>query len=272
VLLRTARFNTGVSGKANHLITTNPMSFTRFFKKLHYFLVMFNMVLFFFLLYLPLYYFSRKPERYWGMVMLRRWWGFLSTFFAGIFFRFEFEAPIDWNKTYVICPYHTSNLDTAMISILVKSNNFCIMGKEDLKDNLLTGMFFRTVDLPVDRKSKIAAYRAFRTASEKLANGASMVMFPEGGIADQYPPQVQEFKSGPFRLAIERKITVLPISSQNTWELFWDDGRKYGSRPGVARVFIHKPVETAHLNLGDEDALMNEVKKIIENKIKSTAD
>jgi 1-acyl-sn-glycerol-3-phosphate acyltransferase len=247
------------------------MNIKRFFKKLHYYWVLFNSLLFFFLLYPGTYYFSKKPGRYWGMIMLRRWWAYLSTFFSGVFFRFEFEKPIDWSKTYVICPYHTSSLDTAMISILVNNNNFCIMGKDELKDNLVTGIFFRTVDLPVDRKSKMAAFRAFRAAADKLAGGTSMVMFPEGGIEDEYPPKVQEFKSGPFRLAIEKKIPVIPVSSLNTWKLFWDDGSKYGSRPGIARVFVHAPVETAHLKIGDEDALSARVKNIIEDKLRSTA-
>jgi len=239
------------------------------FKKLHYYLLMFNMAFFSLFLYPPVYYYySVKPERYWGMVMLRRWWAHLSTFFAGIFFRFEFEAPIDWSKTYVICAYHTSNLDPFMISILMKTNKFSIMGKEDLKDGLVTGIYFRTVDLPVDRNSKIGAFRAFKTAAGKLANGTSMVMFPEGGIAVDFPPKVQEFKSGAFRLAIEQKVPIIPVSSLNTWRTFWDDGVKYGTKPGVCNVFVHKPIETAHLTVADADALRDEVKRLMEDRVK----
>jgi 1-acyl-sn-glycerol-3-phosphate acyltransferase len=239
---------------------------TLFLRKLHRYWLLFNTALWFFVLYLPLYYYSRKPQHYWGMVMLRRWWARLSTTFAGVFFKFEFEEPVDWSKTYVICPYHTSNLDTLMLSLLIKSNKFCFMGKEDLKKGLLTGIYFRTVDLPVDRQSKIAAFRAFKTAGAKLANGISMIMFPEGGIADEYPPRVQEFKSGPFRLAIDQKVPILPITSVDTWKVFWDSGLKYGSRPGICRVFIHRPIETSALTLSDEESLKDEVKKIIENK------
>jgi 1-acyl-sn-glycerol-3-phosphate acyltransferase len=235
-------------------------------KKLHCYLVMFNMAFFYFLLFPPLYYFSLKPERYAGMVMLRRWWAYLSTFFAGIIFKFEFEEPVDWSKPYVICPWHTSNLDTAMICLLVKTNKFVFMGKEELKDGLITGIYFRTVDLPVDRKNKISAFRAFKTAAGKLKNGNSMIMFPEGGIIDDYPPMVQEFKNGPFRLAIEQKVPVIPVTSLNTWKLFWDDGLKYGSKPGLCRIYVHKPIETAHLEIADADALRDEVWGIIQRK------
>lgn len=245
------------------------MTIKLFFKKLHCYLAMFNMAFFFFLLYPALYYFSRKRQRYWGMVWLRRWWARLSTGFAGIFFSFEFEEPIDWSKTYMICPYHTSNLDTAMISLLVKSNRMCIMGKEELTRNLLTGIYFRTIDLPVDRSSKRASFRAFKAASERLRDGISMVMFPEGGIENDYPPKLQEFKNGPFRLAIEQQVPVLAITSLNTWKVLWDDGLKYGSRPGICKIYVHKPIETTGLTVNDADALKDEVFKVIQGKLGS---
>jgi 1-acyl-sn-glycerol-3-phosphate acyltransferase len=238
-----------------------------FFKKLHCYLLMFNMAFFFFLLYPLIYYFARKPERYWGLVKLRRWWARLSTMFAGIFFSFEFEEPVDWSKTYMICPWHTSNLDTAMISILMKSNRMCIMGKEELARNLLTGIYFRTVDLPVDRSSKTASFRAFRAAGERLKNGISMVMFPEGGIADDYPPKLQEFKNGPFRLAIAHRVPVLAVTSVNTWKILWDDGLKYGSRPGICKIYVHKPFETTDLTVDDADRLREEIFNVISEKI-----
>jgi 1-acyl-sn-glycerol-3-phosphate acyltransferase len=228
---------------------------------------MFNMALFFFILYPPLYYFSLKPERYYGMVALRRAWGWLSTLFSGIVFKFEFEEPADWNKPYIICPYHTSNVDTAMISMLVKTNDFCFMGKEELKDGLITGIYFRTVDLPVDRKSKLSAFRAFKKAGDKLKRGTSMIMFPEGGIADDYPPTVQEFKNGPFRLAIEQQVPIIPVTSLNTWKVFWDDGLKYGSRPGVCHIYVHKPILTIGMKVADADNLRDEVYNIIRQRL-----
>lgn len=236
-----------------------------FFKKLHNYLLLVSMGFFFFLLWLPLYYFSLKPERYKGMMKLRRIWAFLSTLCVGIIFKFEYEEPIDWRKTYVICPNHTSNLDTSMICLLMKNDNYSFMGKAELLDEMITGIFFRTVDIPVKRGNKMSAFRAIRAAEEKLKNGISMIMFPEGGIADDYPPRLQEFKSGAFRLAIEQKVPIIPVSSLNTWKMLWDDGCKYGSRPGICRVFVHKPIETAHLTIKDADALRDEVFNIIKS-------
>ena len=140
------------------------------------------------------------------------------------------------------------------------------MGKEELLDSLITSIYFRTVDLPVNRDSKMSAFRAFRTAAEKLKNGTNMIMFPEGGIADEYPPRVQEFKNGPFRMAIELQVPIIPVSSLNTWKIMWDDGAKYGSKPGICRIYVRKPVETADLKLSDADTLRDKVQNIIRQK------
>jgi 1-acyl-sn-glycerol-3-phosphate acyltransferase len=235
-------------------------------KKLHSYLVGLSMCFVFLMLWPPLYYASLKPERYGRMIKLRRIWAYLSSLFVGISYQFEFEEPVDFSKTYVICPNHTSNLDTSMISILLKNANFCFMGKEELLDIMLTKLYFRTVDIPVNRESKISSFRAFKAAAEKLKNGISMIMFPEGGIADVYPPEIQEFKSGPFRLAIEQKIPVIPISSPNTWKILWDSGFKYGSKPGVCKIFVHKPIETTHLTVADTDTLRDRVANLIRQK------
>jgi 1-acyl-sn-glycerol-3-phosphate acyltransferase len=228
-------------------------------RKLHSYLVAFNMCLFFALLFPPLYYASLKPERYGMMINLRRVWAFLSTFFAGIIFRFEYETPIDWSKPYVICPNPTSNLDTSMVSLLMK-HQFSFMGKSELLDSPVTGIYFRTVDIPVNRESKMSSFRAYRAAEDKLKTGKSIIMFPEGGIADEYPPRLQAFKNGPFRLAIAQKVAIIPVSSVNTWKVFWDSGFKYGSRPGVCKIYVHKPISTSFLKASDADLLRDKVK------------
>lgn len=231
-------------------------------KKIHVYLYVASVALIYFLCWPALYYFSRKPSRYYGMNKLRRAWGTLSSGLAGFFFRYEFEAPIDWSKTYIVCPNHTSNLDIAAMCVLV-NGNCCFMGKETLKDGLVTGLFFRTVDIPVNRESKMSSYRAFKMAADRLSNGFTLIIFPEGGIADNYPPTLHEFKNGPFKLAIDLKIPIIPVSSSDTWKMLWDDGTKYGTRPGVCHYHVHKPIETAHLSAADADALRDEVYRMI---------
>lgn len=200
------------------------------------------------------------------MNKVRRAWGFISSLIAGITYNIEFEQKIDWSRTYIVCPNHTSNLDITAMSLAIK-NNISFMGKDELLDGIVTRLFFKTVDIPVNRESKMSSFRAFKAASERLQHGTTMVIFPEGTIPDIYPPELIAFKNGPFRLAIEHKIPIIPVTSLNTWQILWDDGKKLGSKPGVCNIFVHKPVETAHLTPDDAETLREQVYGIIKQKL-----
>jgi 1-acyl-sn-glycerol-3-phosphate acyltransferase len=239
-----------------------------FLKRVHTYYYRFSVGFLYVLLWPLLYCLSQRQEWYKYMNKIRGFWGYLSSLLAGIVYRFEFEEPIDWTRTYIICPNHVSSLDISAVSILAK-NNYSFMGKDELLDGFVTGLFFKTVDIPVNRESKMSSFRAYKKAISWVENGISMVVFPEGKIPVHYPPQLDEFKNGPFRLAIELKVPIIPISSPDTWKVLWDDGVKYGSRPGVCHIFVHKPIETAHLTIDDADALRDEVYDIIKQKLAS---
>jgi 1-acyl-sn-glycerol-3-phosphate acyltransferase len=235
-------------------------------KKVHVYLYLASVALSYFLFWPAFYLFSRKPSGYKNMNRLRRVWGFVSSGLAGFFFRYEYEEAIDWSKPYIICPNHTSNLDIAAMCLLVK-NDYCFIGKDVLKDGLVTGLFFRTVDIPVNRDSKISSYRAFKMAAEKIQQGTSVIIFPEGKISDDYPPVLHEFKNGPFKLAIDLKVPIIPVSSINAWKMLWDDGAKYGTKPGICKFYVHKPIDTTDLTSADADTLRDEVYAIINQRL-----
>ncbi|HEY9196114.1 MAG TPA: lysophospholipid acyltransferase family protein, partial [Mucilaginibacter sp.] len=154
---------------------------------------------------------------------------------------------------------------------ILVNNNCSFIGKQELENGLVTRLFFRSVDIPVKRESRMSAFRALAKAGKKLKQGISLIIFPEGMIADVYPPQLCEFKDGPFRLAIEHQIPILPVTSLDTWKVLWDNGHQYGSRPGICNIYVHKPIETTNLTVADVDALRDEVYTIIQNKLTGKA-
>lgn len=92
----------------------------------------------------------------------------------------------------------------------------------------------------------------------------SLVIFPEGKIDDSYPPILQPFKNGPFRLAIEQGAAIIPVSIIDAWKLMWDDGKIHGTTPGIAHICVHKPIETAGMSVDDADMLKEKVFSAIE--------
>lgn len=239
-------------------------------RRIHHYLYLGSVLFFFMLSYPFLLFFSRNPDRYFHQIALcRRIVGFLSSAFVGIFYRYHYETGVDWSRPCVICPNHTSNLDITAL-VLLCPPVFSFMGKVELLNNPVTGMFFRTIDIPVNRQSKISSFKAFKRAQENLEKGRSVVIFPEGLIGDEFPPQLYPFKNGPFKLAIDMQIPIVPIVIHDAWKVLWDDGKHFGSRPGVINISILNPVETTELQSADADRLRDQVYEQIKNKWNST--
>jgi len=96
----------------------------------------------------------------------------------------------------------------------------------------------------VDRSSRMASHRAFLRASEDIAKHRPVVMFPEGTISPQ-APEMRPFKNGPFKLAIETGVPILPVTFVNNHELFpYQQQTGFDGGPGVAHVVIHEPIST----------------------------
>lgn len=237
-------------------------------KKIHSIYFSFWIVFFFFFFW-PLYYFgTRKSSRYLFLNRVRRIHAFISTALAGVFIKMDFEKKLDSKKTYIYCANHTSNLDIVLFCLLAKGR-YHFMGKEELTKNPVLGMFFRTIDIAVSRESKISAFRAFKKAGENLEKGMSLIIFPEGKIDDLYPPVLHEFKNGPFRLAIEKNIPIVPVSIINVWQIMWDSGFRYGTRPGIVDVYVHEPILTSILAIESADVLKEEIFNKINSKLQN---
>ncbi|WP_316811504.1 lysophospholipid acyltransferase family protein [Pedobacter heparinus] len=225
-------------------------------------------ILLFALLFYPFYYLSAKNTKTYGLLnRLRKLNSSMCAFFIGVIFRFSFEEPLSDDQTYIYCANHTSNLDIMILCCLARGR-FHFMGKDELLKNPVLKIFFQTIDIPVNRESKISAFRAFKRAGENLEKGMSLIIFPEGRIDDEhYPPKLMSFKNGPFRLAIEKKTAIVPVSLTNIWKRMWDDGVKYGSTPGVCDIYIHKPVLTTNLTINDSDELKDRIFDLINSKL-----
>ncbi|WP_254526453.1 MULTISPECIES: 1-acyl-sn-glycerol-3-phosphate acyltransferase [unclassified Sphingobacterium] len=213
-----------------------------FLKKIHR-LLYFISVLFFFSICFPfLYFLSKNPNKnYSSIVWFRKWISILSVHLVGIRFKIEYEEAIDWSKPYIICPNHTSILDITALTYLCPQE-FSFIGKVELLKNPVTRIFFKSIDIPVNRQSKISAFKAFKRATELLHEGKSVVIFPEGKIDEEFPPVLHKFKAGAFKMAIENNIPILPVVIHNAWEILWDDGGRFGSKPGVIKISVLKPI------------------------------
>ena len=101
----------------------------------------------------------------------------------------------------------------------------------------------------------------FERAQNKINQGYSICIFPEGGVPDDESIVLDEFKDGAFRLAVEHQLPIVPIT-------FGDNKKRFSytffsGSPGIMRVKIHAAFETKNQNPEYKKTVKEEVKNII---------
>jgi 1-acyl-sn-glycerol-3-phosphate acyltransferase len=219
-------------------------------------------IIIFIILYIPFRILLSKKEWYPAAHNLRKLWAYCILYPSLIFPSVYFEEKPDKNKTYIFCSNHFSYLDI-IITNLMLPNYFNFMAKDELAKIPVFGIFFRTIDISVNRQNNRESHQAFIMASERLKEGTSVLIFPEGGIHKNVPPMAK-FKAGAFRLAIDNQIPIIPITLPDNWKRLPGGGLDNGLTPGRIRMVVHREVNTVGLNLERKDELKAKVFSIID--------
>jgi|TARA_B110000503_G_C7149983_1_gene414722 1-acyl-sn-glycerol-3-phosphate acyltransferase len=205
-----------------------------------------------------------KPKWYPQAHKLRRVWGKMLMAVTGLYGKTTKDEELKLDKTYIFTPNHFSYFDIISVNTQMPYF-FSFMAKKELSRIPLFGIFFRTLDMPVDRSSNEGSKRAYYLANKKLKSGISLLNFPEGGIGPQVP-KMRDFKLGPFKMAIEHGIEVVPVTLPDNWRRLPCGEWIPAGTPGRMRMHIHRPIPTENLKPGDELALAEQVYGIIEAK------
>ncbi len=111
--------------------------------------------------------------------------------------------------------------------------------------------------VPVDRSDREAAIESVQAAIAVLRKGLHMVIYPEGTRSSD--GRLLPFKKGPFHLAMDSGVPVVPVTMLGTFES-WPKTR-FALRPGTATVVFHPPIDPH--DFSDRDALMEAVRDSI---------
>jgi 1-acyl-sn-glycerol-3-phosphate acyltransferase len=231
----------------------------RWVYKLWFALVFFGSLV---VLYIPFRILLYTPRRYDRAFRLKRMWAWFLQWSCGVPMRLVRKAPLP-RAPYVICCNHSSYLDIIqMYNVLPEY--FLFMGKYELLKWPLFNIFFKGMNIAVNRGSHVEAAKAFRKAAEAIDRGTSVALFPEGTIP-AFTPRLKPFKDGAFKLAIEKQVPIVPITFLDHWRLFGEPTELLSrARPGRARAIQHAPIPTAGLTMDDLVPLRQRVFAVIE--------
>lgn len=211
----------------------------------------------------------RNPRGYGVANRLRQLWARLLFLFTGIIPVITYRCRLDRSRPYVFCANHFSYLDIP-VTALVAGPSWRFMAKAELKKIPLLNIFFRTVDISVDRDNAWESFQSYQEGLRSVEQGMNLVVFPEGRISPQ-APRLVPFKTGPFRLAIEKQIPIVPLTMLDNWRLLQVNGFRIEGQPGRTRVIVHEPIETKGLTVSEVSALRQRVFELIANDLKQVS-
>lgn len=201
-----------------------------------------------------------------AVLFLKRLWGGLAINLAGVFpWRYFRVKKEDIPETCVLVANHSSYLDIISI-VLIYPHTIIFMGKAELLKVPLFNIFFKKLDIPVNRKSKSGAHRSYVMCSEEIDKGRTVCIFPEGTISNE--GVLIPFKNGAFKLAIEKQVPIVPVTFINNWKLLQSGGffKSFG-RPGLARMVIHPVISTAGMTEENLVSLRQQVFDLTQNTL-----
>jgi 1-acyl-sn-glycerol-3-phosphate acyltransferase len=226
------------------------------------------LVLLFLVCYLPLAAFAAFPWTFvTGNVRFLYWCGMFgaraAVRLAGVRVKREGLERLDSRATYIYMCNHVSNLDPPVVVPALPRRTSVLVKKELFKIPIL-GRAMRLGSLvPVDRTNRDAAIQSLRAAGDVMRAGINMTVFPEGTRSRE--GKLLPFKKGPFYLAMESGVPVVPMTILNSYELM-PKGQDY-ALPGEVRVIFHPPLDPR--NFQDKDQLMAAVRKAIATPLPS---
>jgi 1-acyl-sn-glycerol-3-phosphate acyltransferase len=158
---------------------------------------------------------------------------------AGVRVRAVGREQLEEGRAYLFISNHVSNLDPPIITRLL-GRRISIIAKQELFKIPFFGRAMRAGNfVAVNRSDWKSAVGSVREAAAVLQSGLGMLAFPEGtrsGTGKLLP-----FKKGPFHVAMEAGVPVVPITITGSREA-WPKG-KMSLRKGEVVVTFHSPID-----------------------------
>ncbi|HEY4902073.1 MAG TPA: lysophospholipid acyltransferase family protein [Candidatus Sulfotelmatobacter sp.] len=165
---------------------------------------------------------------------------------------------LDPAQSYIFMSNHVSNLDPPILIPLIPRRS-SVMVKKELFHYPILGRAMRMGSLvPVDRGNRDAGIEAVRAAKQVIGQGLNMIIYVEGKRS--FDGKLLPFKKGPFYLAMECGVPVVPVTMVGSHEAM-PKGR-FAIKPGVVKVIFHPPITPNEF--GSRECLMEKVRNVID--------
>lgn len=175
--------------------------------------------------------------RFWGYYPAKIW-AMLFAWVNLVSVRVKGRENIDPKTSYVFVANHQSAFDIFTIYGFLR-HNFKWMMKASLRKVPFVGYAcYKAGHIFVERGNAVVVRESMDKARRQLADGMSVVVFPEGSRS--LTGRMGVFKRGAYTLATELNLPVVPLTIDGAYRVMPRTAKL--PRPGRITLTIHKPI------------------------------
>ena len=187
-------------------------------------------------------------------------WSKIILIFAGVKVQISGKENIETDNSYIVVSNHQSFMDIPILDACLPLYLTFITKKELFKIPIFGWGLSAAGMLKIDRSDRSRSIKTLNEAEKTIfKNGLSVLAFPEGTRSKD--GEIHSFKRGPFVMAINSGIPILPVSVKGTFDI--KSKKNLTIKAGNITVIIHKPVITENYTLEQRSELVDLVHKKI---------
>ena len=160
--------------------------------------------------------------------------------------KIEVQGCTMYDEPVVYIGNHTSNFDS-LIMIAIMERPLIFIGKSEIKKFPYIGKWFVDVGcLFLERGDIKKSIEVINKGIERLENGYSIVIFPEGGRTKE--EKVRDFKPGSFKLVAKTAARIVPVTFYNSEACY---EREHKLRPANVSINLGKIIDYRELEFNN---------------------
>jgi len=191
-------------------------------------------------------------------------WARFNAMTLGMQVHIEGTEHLKGGQSYVLTANHLSQVDILLIYGFLPLEFKWVLKKELMRVPIIGAACRAMGHIVVDRSNSQAAVASIQSVAHRLNRGMCVMFFPEG-TRGHHEGQLLPFKRGAFRLAIDLKLPVLPMSISGTGRLLPTGTVRW--RPGPVVLKIHPAITTQHMGDGQVSELSRKTESVIRSSL-----